>query len=147
MRRSMLVLLGVCVLGPVAGRAQAPAPAPAGDIAVTVSYTTKAAKVDDTHEIWVFLFDHPNVARGSRPLGTEIVRKNGGTAVFKGVSTQSPVYVLALYDLTGTYDGNAGPPPPGTPMGMYSADRKAPTAVKPGAKIKMSFNDARKFGQ
>ena len=39
----------------------------AGDVTVTVTYNGKG-KVDDTHEILVFLFDHPNPGQGSVPL-------------------------------------------------------------------------------
>lgn len=47
----------------------------------------------------------------------------------------------------GGYDGNAGPPPTGTPIAICSTDGKGtPTPVKPpDAKIKMSFNDARRM--
>jgi hypothetical protein len=119
----------------------------AGDVTVTVTYTGKG-KVDDTHEIWVFLFDTPNVGRESQPLATQAVKKSGGTATFKNIS-QDPVYVLFAFDETGNYDGTAGPPPPGTPIGMYSTDGKAPAPVKPGtgAKVKATFDDTRRMGQ
>jgi hypothetical protein len=67
---------------------------------------------------------------------------------FKDVKT-APVYVVALYNEKGPYDGRSGPPAAGTPMGVYSKDARGPTAVTPGAKtaIKMSFSDAKRFAQ
>lgn len=72
----------------------------AGDVAVTVTYKGKA-KVDDTHEIWVFLFDTPELGPGVRPVGTQVVKQNGGTATFTGVTTD-PVYIRIAYDEKGT---------------------------------------------
>jgi hypothetical protein len=113
----------------------------AGDVAVTVTYKGKGP-VDQTHEIWVFLFDSAEIA-GARPIATEVLRKNGGTATFANV-TQSPVYVRTVYDEKGDYDGFSGPPPSGTPIGQYSKDAKtiAPVTPGPGAKIKVVFTDA-----
>jgi hypothetical protein len=135
-----IVLLGLLValattVGPVA------VVGAAGDVAVTVTYKGKGA-VDQTHEIWVFLFPSPEIA-GARPIATEVVRKNGGTAMFTGI-TQSPVYIRTVYNEKGDYDGFSGPPPPGTPIGQYSKDAKtiAPVTPGPGAKIKMAFTDA-----
>jgi hypothetical protein len=135
-----IVLLGLLValattVGPVA------VVGAAGDVAVTVTYKGKGA-VDQTHEIWVFLFPSPEIA-GARPIATEVVRKNGGTATFTGI-TQSPVYIRTVYDEKGDYDGFSGPPPPGTPIGQYSKAAKtiAPVTPGPGAKIKMAFTDA-----
>lgn len=128
-----------------------PAAAPAGNsITVTVNYTGKGV-VDASHEILLFLFNEPKVGPDSRPLGPpQIVTKNGAAATFANVSSTSPVYVLAIYDEAGTYDGRTGPPPVGTPIGFYAKDAKAPpTPVTPGPKtaIKLSFSGAQKFGK
>jgi hypothetical protein len=145
MRRSMLgvALLAMAMVGPTVVRAQA-----GGDVHVTVTYKAKAAKVDATNDILVFLFDHPNVTGDSRPLGMQIVQKNGGTASFTGI-TAPEVYIIAVYDEKGNYDGQNGPPPAGTPVGRYSKDGKVAAPVKPGAaaKVKMTFTDARRWGQ
>jgi hypothetical protein len=113
----------------------------AGDVAVTVTYKGKGT-VDEKHEIWVFLFPSAEIA-GARPLATEVVKKNGGTATFTNVS-QSPVYIRTVYDEKGDYDGFSGPPPPGTPIGQFSKDAKtiAPVTPGPGAKVKVTFTDA-----
>ena len=134
-------------------QAQKPPPPPPAaavkTVTVTVSYTGKGA-VDPGHAILLFLFSDPNVGPSSIPLaGPQVAEKNGATVTFKDVST-SPVYVVAVYNEKGDYNGIGGPPPPGTPFGMYSKDPKSPAApVTPGPKtaIKMSFNDAKRFGK
>lgn len=131
---------------PPAKPAAAPAIA-ATDVAVTVNYTGKGV-VDAGHSILVFLFSDPKVGPDSRPLGPpQIAQKNGATVTFSGVTTK-PVYVFAIYNEKGTYDGQSGPPPAGTPIGMYGT-AKGPTAVTPGMKtpVKLTFTGATKWGQ
>jgi hypothetical protein len=124
-----------------------PAAAAAKNVSVTVTYTGKGP-VDAKHGILVFLFANPNIGPGSQPLGPpQIIQKNGATVTFKDVSA-APVYIAAVYNDKGTYDGSA-PPPAGTPMGIYAKDVKSPAiAVTPGPKttVKMTFSDATKFG-
>jgi hypothetical protein len=113
----------------------------AGDVSVTVTYTGKA-KVDDTHEILVFLFDHPTPTAASEPIAMQATTKSGGTVTFKDVST-NPVYVTAVFDEAANYDGQSGPPPAGAPIGSYQKGGKAiPVTPGPDAKIKMSFDDS-----
>ena len=124
-----------------------PAPIAATDVAVTVNYTGKGV-VDASRNILVFLFSTPTVGPDSQPLGApQIVTKNGQTVTFNNVTTK-PVYIFAIYNEKGTYDGRSGPPPAGTPIGMYGTAKGA-TAVTPGMKtaIKMSFTGATKWGQ
>lgn len=137
-----VVLLGTLVtIGVTSGPALAQT---AGDVAVTVTYKGKA-KVDDTHEVWVFLFDTPNLGEGARPIANQTVTKNGGTATFTKVAVD-PVYIAVVFDEKGDYDGNAGPPPPGSPIGTYSKDGKTMAPVKPGAaaKVKVTFDETRR---
>jgi hypothetical protein len=98
----------------------------------------------------LLLFADPNIGPTSEPLGApQIAAKNGATVTFKNV-TAKPVYVVAIYNEKGTYDGRSGPPPNGTPIGMYAKDAKSPPApVTPGPKtaIKMTFSDAKRWGQ
>jgi hypothetical protein len=147
----MLRLIGVCLLCILAAGAAVPAQKPkppasptpaqatAGDVTVTVSYTGKGV-VNDQHRILVFLFDHPDVQQTSRPIGPpQLVIKNGSVATFKGV-TQSPVYVVGVYDEKGGYDGTTGPPPLGTPWAVYGRTAKTPAmAIVPGPKGKITF--------
>ena len=124
-----------------------PAAIAATDVAVTVSYTGKGV-VDATRNIVVFLFSTPTVGPNSEPLGApQIVTKNGQTVTFNNITTK-PVYIFAIYNEKGTYDGRSGPPPAGTPIGMYGTAKGA-TAVTPGMKtpIKLTFTGATKWGQ
>ena len=113
----------------------------ASDVAVTVTYKG-AGTVDREHEIWVFLFDTPDLGAGSRPIATMALDKSGATATFKEVQT-SPVFVAVAFDERGNYDGKLGPPPPGTPVAAYRIkDAKTSSPVKPGESIKISFDDS-----
>ena len=51
-----------------------------------------------------------------------------------------------VYDEAANYDGENGPPPVGAPIGSYQKDGK-PIPVMPGpaAKIKVSFDDSRRW--
>ena len=126
----------------------APPAVATNDVSVIVSYTGKGP-VDAKHGIVLFLFTDPNPAGGSQPVGgPQVAIKNGATVTFKNV-TLKEVYIAAVYNEKGNYDGIGGPPPVGTPIGMYRKDAKSPpTAVTPGPKtvVKMSFNDATRFG-
>jgi len=155
MRRHLLglglILLAGTASSPFAQAQKPPPPAAAAakNVTVTVTYTGKGA-VDAKHNVLVFLFADPNIGPGSNPLGgPQVMQKNGSTVTFKDVST-APVYIVAVYDEQGGYDGQSGPPPAGTPIGMYSKDPKSPPApVTPGPKtvLKMSFSDAKRFGK
>jgi hypothetical protein len=141
MKRMVVGLIALVSLTVAASADVTPRAVAAGDLSVTVTYTGKG-KVDDTHEILVFLFDHPIPAAGSMPLALQVTTKSGGTVTFKGV-TQDPVYVTAVYDENANYDGVSGPPPSGSPLGAYLKDGKAiPVTPGPAAKVKMSFDDS-----
>ena len=152
---SLLVLFGTVVSLQAQARQATPPPAKpapaaaiaATDVAVTVSYTGKGV-VDAGHNILVFLFSTPTVGPDSQPLGApQIVTKNGQTVTFNNITTK-PVYIFAIYNEKGTYDGRSGPPPAGTPIGMYGTAKGA-TPVTPGMKtpVKLTFTGATKWGQ
>ena len=140
MKEWVVVALMLVAFGAVSSAAVLPRFLAAGDVVVTVTYTGKG-KVDDTHEILVFLFDQPTPTADSMPLGMQTTTKSGDTVTFKDVSV-SPVYVLMVYDEQANYSGGE-PPPPGAPIGSYQKDGK-PIPVTPGpdAKIKVSFDDS-----
>ena len=131
------------VVGLGVGRAQETAsekPQGAREVSVTVTYTGKG-KVDDSHELWVYLFDHPEIGAADRePLAIQPIRKSGGTTTFKNV-TADPVYVGVAYDEQGDFDA-MGEPPVGTPIAIYAKEGKT-TPVKPGpeAKVKITFDE------
>jgi len=156
---ALFALFGMASLSAQTGQAAQtakPAPKPAAapavattDLAVTVTYTGKGP-VDAGHAILLFLFADPNIGPASQPLGPpETAVKNGATVTFKNVLTK-PVYVVAVYNEKGDYNGQGGPPPAGTPIGLYAKDAKSPpTPVTPGPKaaIKLSFSDAKRWGK
>lgn len=138
---SLLLVCAVIVVTMAAVIAQA-----ARDLTVTASFTGKA-KVDEAHDILVFLFDHPVPTANSIPLAVQSVPKNGGTVTFRNVSAPT-VYVVMVHDEQANYDGLSGPPPEGTPIGTYSKAGK-PVAVTPGTNVKVtaSFDDSRRWAQ
>jgi hypothetical protein len=150
MRATVVTLGALLVLGPAAGRAQekpaadkpaAVTPQAAGsDLNVSVTYTGKGT-VDDTHELWVFLFPTPEIGPQSEPIASLSVKKNGGVAAFKSI-TQPVVYIAVVFDEKANYDGTSAPPQ-GTPVAVHVKDG-APVGVKPGtgAKVKVSFDDS-----
>jgi hypothetical protein len=134
------ILMGAMLLAPVASSAEQ-----AGELTVSATYKGKGG-IDDTHEISVFLFDHPNPTAESTPMMMQVITKNGASATFKGLAA-TPVYVVTVYDEKAIYDGNAGPPPTGTPWATYGKGGK-PIAVTPaaGAKVSVVFDDSQRFG-
>jgi hypothetical protein len=125
--------------------AQGKKPAAATD-SVTVKYSGKG-KVDATHQLWVWLFEDPNIGPGSMPIAEEAIDENGGTATFTNVPLKQ-VYVAVAYDEAGGFGGNA-PPPPGSPIAIYGAkgpDDKA-QPVTPGAKtsVTVTFDEKQRM--
>lgn len=131
---------------------KAPAPRPAAaalkttDVAVSVSYKGKGT-VDAGHKIVVFAFPDANITSASRPLGTQFASKNGETVTFTGLT--APVYVFAVYDDKGTYDGVSSAPPAGIPCATYRKTPKgAPATVAPGSPaIKFAFDDTERWSK
>lgn len=136
---------------PAAPKAAATKPATAApaatDVAVTVTYKGKGA-VDAGHKIILFAFTDSNITSGSRPIGpAQFASKNGETVTFKNVA--SPIYLFAVYDEKGTYDGVSGPPPAGIPSTTYRKTPKgAPTAVAAGSPVvKFAFDDSERWNK
>ena len=132
------------------------APAPkTKDVAVSVTYKGKGV-VDAGHKIIVYAFADPDITSASRPIDTQFSSKNGETVTFK--SPSAPVYIFAVYDEKGTYDGVSGPPPAGTPSATYrkaptapkapKAPKAAPVAVAPGSPaVKFTFDDSERWSK
>ena len=118
----------------------------ATDVGVTVAYKGKGT-VDAGHKIIVFALTDSNVTSNSRPIGTQFASKNGETVTFKNVT--APIYVFAVYDEKGTYDGVSGPPPAGIPASLYrKAPKGAPTVVAPGSPVvKFTFDDSERWNK
>jgi hypothetical protein len=107
-----------------------------GAVKVTVKYTGKG-EVDDSHRLWVWLFDSPNIGPGAMPIAETSIDKNGGVAAFDVVNAPQ-VWIAAAYDARGGFMGMA-PPPSGSPASAYGMASGAPEAVTPGDKSEVTF--------
>ena len=87
-----------------------------GKLKVTVDYKGTGT-VDASHEIFVWVFDNPNIGADSVPIANDVLTTNGGSLNFSGLPKE--VYLAAAYDEKGDYDGTSGPPPTGTPITIY----------------------------
>ncbi|MBK5296870.1 MAG: hypothetical protein JJE40_06915 [Vicinamibacteria bacterium] len=88
----------------------------AGKLKATVDYKG-SGDVDATHEIFVWVFDTPNIGPDSVPIASDVVTANGASLSFSGLPKE--VFIAAAYDEKGDYDGTSGPPPTGTPITIY----------------------------
>ena len=114
-------------------------------VKVKLNYTG-AGTVDEQHRIFVFIFDSPNIGpSGSMPTGILTTGAKDGSVVFEGLS-YSPAYLAAVFDKTGTYDGQSGPPPSGCPAAIYSKEPgvAAPIEIAEGgtAEVGFTFDDS-----
>lgn len=113
-------------------------------LTVKVNYTG-AGTVDDKHRIFLFVFDSPDFVQGNAmPIGGTSASSKTESVEITGLNA-SPVYVVASYTPDGSYDGQSGPPPAGSSLGMYSKTPGTPEPVKiePGkaASIELAFDD------
>ena len=112
-----------------------------GQLKVTVQYKGTGT-VDSSHEIYVWLFDTPNITADTPPVATDVLTANGGTLSFSGLPKQ--VFLAAAFDEKGDYDGTSGPPPPGTPITIYG-EAGAAAAIATGgadATVTVTFDDS-----
>ena len=137
----------VCVAG--AARAQAPAPAKAGrTLKVKLNYGG-AGVVDEKHKIFLFVFDAPDFIQreDAMPIGTGFASAKDGTITVSDLAT-SPVYLVAVYDPAGNYDGMSKPPA-GCSLAIYakSGSEPAPIAIEPGktVQVDLPFDDSFKM--
>lgn len=109
-----------------------------GKLKVTVEYKGTGS-VDATHEVFVWVFDTPNIGADSVPIANDVATANGASLNFSGLPKE--VYLAAAYDEKGDYDGMSGPPPSGTPITIYG-DMGVAKAVVTGADaaITVSFD-------
>jgi hypothetical protein len=115
---------------------------------VKLNYTGSGT-VDDKHKIQVFMFDTPDFTQGNAmPTGMQNTAAKDGSVTFSDIAG-SPVYVVAVYDPTGGYDGQSGPPPSGSSLGMYTKEppKPAPINIDAGktAEIDLTFDDTAKM--
>ena len=123
-------------------------PSSGGSVQVKLNYVG-SGQVAERHKIWVFLFDSPDFVRGgAAPFGSKGTATKDGAVTFTDVA-KSPVYVGTVYDPTGRYDGQSGPPPSGSSMGIYKKTQgePAPVTVETGKNVSVdvSFDDTVKM--
>ncbi len=151
MKKYALAALGMLALAAVAQASQQPqeekkAPA-TGTLKVKLNYTG-AGTVDDKHKIVLFLFDSPDFVQGNvMPIASGFAKAKDETVVFPDLD-KSPVYVVAVYDPTGAYEGMSAPPS-GSSMGMYmkTPGQPEPVKIEPGGtvQIDLAFDDTAKM--
>ncbi len=115
---------------------------------VKLNYTGSGT-VDEKHKIAVFLFDSADFMQGGvMPFSMKMASAKNETVTFEGF-TASPVFVAVCYDPTGGYDGESGPPPSGSSMGIYSKTpgKPEPIPVEPGktVEVELAFDDSSKM--
>ena len=97
---------------------------------VAVNYTG-GGEVNSTNAIYLALWDTPNMQGGAIPVATAVAAKNSDVVSFENL-TASTVYLSALYDEKGGWDG-ASAVPSGTPAGVHSTDTYgAPSPIEVG---------------
>jgi hypothetical protein len=111
-----------------------------GRLKVTVDYKGTGS-VDASHEIFVWVFDNPNIGADSVPIATDVLTTNGGSLNFSGLPQQ--VYLAAAFDEKGDYDGTSGPPPPGTPITIYGEMGAAAAVATGGADAAVNVHSLR----
>ncbi|MDQ2773470.1 MAG: hypothetical protein M3Y57_00860 [Acidobacteriota bacterium] len=140
------ILFGLSLAGPQRAVSQ-DASAPSV-LKVNLNYTGSGT-VDGTHRIYVVLWDSPDFVSGQgMPVELQPSSDKRGTVTFSNV-TKVPAYVSAAYDPKGAWDGQSGPPPDGSSLGLYSKTpgKPEPIEIKPGktAAIELSFDDSVKM--
>ena len=121
-------MLGVVAAAAVAVAAAGLAGAAQGStLSVTVNYSGQG-DVDAAHAIYLALYDTPNIAGGALPIAAQAATENGQTVEFSNV-TASPVYLSALYDINGGWDGQSAVPS-GSPAAMWQPVQPTPTPIE-----------------
>lgn len=149
MKKYVYLALGVLLVGTLVRASNQDKPeAKTRTLTVTLGYKGAGA-VDDKHKIFVFVFDSPDfVQGGGMPIAAGAATAKDGTIPFTDLST-SPVYLVAAYDPSGSYDGESGPPPSGSSMGLYSKTpgKPEPIEIEAGkaATITLQFDDTTKM--
>jgi uncharacterized protein (DUF2141 family) len=138
-RKSLVLFaaaVALCATAPL--RAAAP---DTGQLKVTVNYKGPGT-VDKSHQIFVWVFDTPDISASSQPISSDVITANGGSASFSGLP--KTVYLAAAYNEKGDYDGTQGPPPTGTPVTVYGGMGTAKGVDTGGAEaaVTVEFDDS-----
>ena len=148
MRKSFCLVFGMLIVAAFQhGSAQEKTSA-SRTLKVKLHYTGSGT-IDEKHKILVFLFDSPAFMQGdAMPFAMKGATAKDETVTFSDVG-KSPVYVTAVYDPTGGYDGQSGPPPSGASLGLYSKTPGQPVPVNldegKTVEIDLAFDDTTKM--
>lgn len=148
MRKSFCLVFGMLIVASLQhGSAQEKTSA-SRTLKVKLHYTGSGT-IDEKHKILVFLFDSPAFMQGQgMPFAVKSATHKNETVTFSDV-VKSPVYVTAVYDPTGGYDGQSGRPPSGASLGLYSKTpgQPAPVNLDEGktVEIDLAFDDTFKM--
>jgi uncharacterized protein (DUF2141 family) len=116
-------------------------------LTVTVNYTGSGT-VDESHKLFVFVFDTPDFIQGNGvPIAGQSATQKSQKVTFPNLSPDT-VYLVAVFDPTGGYDGKSGPPPSGSPTGLYGdGGSPAPVKLESGktAQVTITFDDSFKM--
>jgi|SRR5690606_2071227 len=138
-RRIRRLALGLAVLAIAVVVAPAATAQDAGTLRVTVRYTGPGT-VDATHELFVWVFETPNIDVDSVPIAADVLTRNGGTLTFRGLPKQ--VYLVAAFDERGDYDGSSVPPS-GMPITIHGSGGVAePVPTGDNAAVTVTFDDS-----
>jgi hypothetical protein len=112
-----------------------------GSLTVTLRYTGQG-DVDDTHRLWIWIFDTPDIGPGSMPISEASLAKNGDSTTIEALGPDT-VWIAVAYDQRGGSPGNV-PPAPGSPVAIYAGADGRPTPVTPGdgARADVTFDDS-----
>jgi hypothetical protein len=117
---------------------------------VQVSYTGSGT-VDESHKVYVALWDTPDFMKdsgsGIMPIDIKAVTSKSAAAQFDDVK-KNPVYVSMVYDPTGKWEATSAPPA-GSSLGLYAKEpgTPAPIQLQPGktTNISATFDDSFKM--
>ena len=123
--------------------------APAGRTLKVKLHYSGPGTVDEKHRIFVFVFDTPDFVRreDAMPIASDSGSAKDATLTFSDIST-SPVYLIAVYDPTGGYEGMSKPPA-GCSLGIYSQTpgEPGPVVIEAGktTQVEVAFDDTIKM--
>ncbi len=151
MKRYLVLVCGLVFLGLLFAWPRQAAPqdtSKSSTLEVHVNYSGSGT-VDEKHKIYVVLWDSPAFVNGeAMPIELKPTASKHGSVTFSDVK-KAPAYVSAAFDPNGQWDGQSGPPPEGSSLGLYSKTpgKPEPIDIAPGktASIELSFDDSVKM--
>ena len=149
MKKSFFVVFGMLICAALLQFGYAQEKASSSRTLKVKLHYTGAGTVDEKHLIRVFLFDSPDFVNGNAmPFNMQSGDSKDATVTFADTG-KSPVYVAVVFDPSGGYDGQSGPPPSGSSLGVYT---KAPPTPSPAnidegktVEVEVPFDDTAKM--